>query len=162
MNTNNENSIEYIKKSFELKNSKLYKEAIEMLYKALESENGNANIEIISQIADLYVLLKNYERALEEYEKVIDINENHIHSLNEMSKIFVQLGKYNKALEISEKLLKSTREAQYCIDHLQILYKLEYFEKMKELYESFDDELKNNAQILYIMSKTGLFPKVEF
>ena len=70
MSPQEENSIDYIKKSFELKNSKLYKEAIEMLYKALELEEGRANTEIISQIGDLYVLLKNYERAIEEYEKV--------------------------------------------------------------------------------------------
>ena len=162
MDLNNENSIDYIKKSFELKNSKLYKEAIEMLYKALECENGKANIEIISQIADLYALLKNYERALEEYEKVLDIDKNHTHSLDEMSKIYFNLGQYNKALEISQKLLKTTQNADYFIAHLQILYKLKYFDKMKELYETFSDELKNNAQILYIMSKTGLYPEEDF
>ncbi len=162
MDSNNENSINYIKQSFELKNSKLYKEAIEMLYKALGCEDGKKNAEIISQIGDLYVLLKNYERAVEEYEKVLDIDENHTHSLNEMSKIYFLLEKYDKAFEISQRLLKTTHEADYFISHLQILYKLQYFNKMKELYESFDEELKNNAQILYIMSKTNLYPQEEF
>ena len=64
MDLNKECSMDYIKKSFELKNSKLYKEAIEMLYKALECEEGSENCEIISQIADLYVLLKNYDRQV--------------------------------------------------------------------------------------------------
>ena len=95
MDSNNENSIDYIKKSFELKNSKLYKEAIEMLYKALECEEGRENAEIISQIADLYVLLKNYDRALEEYEKVLDLDKNHTHSFSEMSKIYFYLGQYS-------------------------------------------------------------------
>ncbi len=40
MDSSNTNSFDYIKKSFELKNSKLYKEAIEMLYKALEAEGS--------------------------------------------------------------------------------------------------------------------------
>ena len=162
MDQQEENSIDYIKKSFELKNSKLYKEAIEMLYKALEFEEGRANVEIISQIGDLYVLLKNYDRALEEYEKVLDIDKNHTHSLDEMSKIYFKTGEYNKALEVSKKLLETTDDAQYFIKHLQILYKLEYFDKMRDVYESLNEGLKNNPQILYIMSKTEFYPKTEF
>ena len=162
MSPQEENSIDYIKKSFELKNSKLYKEAIEMLYKALELEEGRANTEIISQIGDLYVLLKNYERAIEEYEKVLDIDKKHIHSLDEMSKIYFLMGNYPKALEVSKKLLESTSEAKYYINHFQILYKLGYFDKMRELYESISENLKNHPHILYLMSKTGLYPKVEF
>ena len=162
MNPQEENSVDYIKKSFELKNSKLYKEAIEMLYKALELEEGRANTEIISQIGDLYVLLKNYERAIEEYEKVLDIDKKHIHSLEEMSKIYFLTGNYSKALEASKKLLESTSEAKYYINHFQILYKLKYFDKMRELYESISENLKNHPHILYLMSKTGLYPKTEF
>ena len=52
----NSQSIEYIKQAFELKESQLYKPAIEMLYKALEIENDN--VEILSQIGELYFLLK--------------------------------------------------------------------------------------------------------
>ena len=146
MDQQEENSIDYIKKSFELKNSKLYKEAIEMLYKALEFEEGRANVEIISQIGDLYVLLKNYDRALEEYEKVLDIDKNHTHSLDEMSKIYFKTGEYNKALEVSKKLLESTDDVQYFINHFRILFKLEYFDKMHDLYESLNESLKNNPQ----------------
>ena len=162
MDKNKENSLDFIKKSFELKNSKLYKEAIEMLYKALEAEGGSANVEIISQIADLYAYLKNYDRALEEYEKVLEADKNHTHSLNEMLKIYFSLEKYEKALEVSKRLLETTSDAQYYINHLEILYKLNRLDKMRELYETFDDKLKNNAQILYIMSKTELYPKIEF
>ena len=162
MDLNKECSMDYIKKSFELKNSKLYKEAIEMLYKALECEEGSENCEIISQIADLYVLLKNYDRALEEYERVLEADKNHTHSLNETVKIYFMLECYDKALEVSKRLLCTTNDAQYYINHLQILYKLNKFNEMKELYETFSDELKNNAQILYIMSKTGLYPRLDF
>ena len=106
MDSQEENSLDYIKKSFELKNSKLYKEAIEMLYKALEFEEGRANAEIISQIGDLYTLLKNYDRALEEYEKALDIDKNHLHSLEQISELNFTLGNYAKALEASKKSLK--------------------------------------------------------
>ena len=162
MDLNKESSMDYIKKSFELKNSKLYKEAIEMLYKALECDEAGENSEIISQIADLYVLLKNYDRALEEYERVLETDKNHTHSLNETVKIYFLLERYDKALEVSKRLLAATSDAQYYINHLQILYKLNKFDEMKELYETFSDELKNNAQILYIMSKTGLYPRLDF
>lgn len=162
MDKNKENSLDFIKRSFELKNSKLYKEAIEMLYKALEADGNSSNVEIISQIADLYAYLKNYDRALEEYEKVIEIDKNHTHSLNEMLKIYFRLEKYEKALEASKRLLETTEDVQYYINHLEILYKLNKTDKMRELYETFEQNLKNNAQILYIMSKTGLYPKIEF
>ena len=161
MDSQEENSLDYIKKSFELKNSKLYKEAIEMLYKALEFEEGRANAEIISQIGDLYTLLKNYDRALEEYEKALDIDKNHLHSLEQISELNFTLGNYAKALEASKKIIEATNDVKYFISHFEILFKLGYFDKLKEMYEGFDDNLKNNPQILYILSKTGIYPKKE-
>ena len=162
MDSQEENSLDYIKKSFELKNSKLYKEAIEMLYKALEFEEGRANAEIISQIGDLYTLLKNYDRALEEYEKALDIDKNHLHSLEQISELNFTLGNYAKALEASKKIIEATNDVKYFISHFEILFKLGYFDKLKEMYEGFDDNLKNNPQILYILSKTGIYPKKNF
>ena len=40
----NTETINYIKQAFELKEQKYYKPAIEMLYKALETENDNIEI----------------------------------------------------------------------------------------------------------------------
>ena len=37
-------TLEYIQKAFELKSQNCYKQAIEMLYKALEIENDNTEI----------------------------------------------------------------------------------------------------------------------
>ena len=54
---NNNEVIEYITKSFDLKRQGYYKPAIEMLYKALNIENNN--VEILSQLAELYYLLSN-------------------------------------------------------------------------------------------------------
>ena len=79
------NAIYYIRKSFELKNLKLYKEAVEMLYKALSCDDiGDKNVEIIAQIGDLYMLLKKYDRAIEQYEKVLDNDDLHMHSLRQL------------------------------------------------------------------------------
>ena len=60
-----------------------------MLYKALSCDDiGNKNIEIIAQIGDLYILLKNYERAIEQYEKVLDKDNSHVHSLHQLCEIY--------------------------------------------------------------------------
>ena len=71
----NNESIEYIKQAFELKEQKYYKPAIEMLYKALEIENDNP--EILYQTGELYFLLNDYERALKYLEKVQNIVADH-------------------------------------------------------------------------------------
>ena len=54
-------TIEYIKQAFELKSQQCYKQAIEMLYKALEIENNN--LEILFQLGELYFLLNNFARS---------------------------------------------------------------------------------------------------
>ena len=76
----NEEVISYIKRAFELKSQECYKQAIEMLYKALETEPDN--IEILFQVGELYFLLHNYDRAIQYLEKVLDPDEKHLPSLN--------------------------------------------------------------------------------
>ena len=68
-----------IKKSFELKSQGFYKPAIEMLYKALTIEPDN--LEILAQLANLYKLLDNDERAIYYVEKVLEIDKSHLDSL---------------------------------------------------------------------------------
>ena len=76
-----EEKIELIKKSFEFKHLKKYKEALEMLYKALEYESTPMdNVEILSQIGDLHILLKNYDKALDEFHKALALNKTHTYS----------------------------------------------------------------------------------
>ena len=69
-------TIEYIKQAFELKSQQCYKQAIEMLYKALELESDN--IEILFQLGELYFLLNNFARSQQYLEKVLLQNENHV------------------------------------------------------------------------------------
>ena len=76
MDKKNTEKIELIKKSFQFKNLKQYKEAIEMLYKALEyDEVPEDNVELLSQIGDLHILLNNRERALDEFQKALSIKD---------------------------------------------------------------------------------------
>ncbi len=120
MMENTESSIYYIRKSFELKNLKLYKEAVEMLYKALSCDDiGDKNIEIIAQIGDLYILLKNYERAIEQYEKVLDKDNSHVHSLHQLCEIYFVLQNYTRALEIAKNLCKKSKSVENYINTLR-------------------------------------------
>ncbi len=155
MEENTENTVYYIRKSFELKNLKLYKEAIEMLYKALScDDSGNRNIEIIAQIGDLYMLLKNYERATEQYEKVLEIDDTHIHSLRQLSLIHFILQNYTKALEIARDLCRKSKTVENYANYFRVLFKLNLFDEIKQLYADIDKEISNDSEIMYIVSKT--------
>lgn len=162
MEENTENTVYYIRKSFELKNLKLYKEAIEMLYKALScDDSGNRNIEIIAQIGDLYMLLKNYERATEQYEKVLEIDDTHIHSLRQLSLIHFILQNYTKALEIARDLCRKSKTVENYANYFRVLFKLNLFDEIKQLYADIDKEISNDSEIMYIVSKTGPENKFE-
>ena len=75
----NEEIINYIKRAFELKSQECYKQAIEMLYKALSIEPDN--IEILYQTGELYFLLHNYPRAIQYPERILAQEPEHISSL---------------------------------------------------------------------------------
>ena len=92
----NKEKIELIKKAFELKNIKKYKEAIEYLYKALEFEDDANDIEIYSQLGELHLLIHNYDRALEEFLKVLALKKNNILALNRVYEIYIILKQYQK------------------------------------------------------------------
>lgn len=153
---NTEGAIYYIKKSFELKNLKLYKEAVEMLYKALSCEDlpAGKNNEIVAQIGDLYMLLKNYERAIEQYEKVLDNDPSHIHSMHKLCEVYFILQNYSKALEIAQNLCKKSQNVENFANYFKVLFKLNLFDEIKDLYKSLDKELTSSDEIMYIVSKT--------
>ncbi len=156
MEENTENAIYYIKKSFELKNLKLYKEAIEHLYKALSSEDlpQGKNNEIVAQIGDLYMLLKNYERAIEQYEKVLEDDPTHIHSMHRLCEIYFILQNYSKALEIAQNLCKKSQSAENYANYFRVLFKLNLFDEIADLYKGLSEEFATNDEIMYIVSKT--------
>ena len=79
-------TIEYIKQAFDLKSQQCYKQAIEMLYKALEADSDN--IEILFQIGELYFLLNDFSHALKYLEKVLQKDDSHIETLKILKKIY--------------------------------------------------------------------------
>ena len=117
--------IEYVKQAFELKESKNYKPAIEMLYKALELENDN--IEILFQIGELYFLLNNYSRALQYLEKSLILNPTHSATLKLTRTIKERQGDDDEVLSISIKLFDNYPSADNLKELVKILVKLNLF-----------------------------------
>lgn len=152
----NMQTIEYIKQAFELKESQLYKPAIEMLYKALEIENEN--IEILSQIGELYFLLNNYSRALQYLDKVLQINPVHINSLKLYRTIKEREEDFDSVLSISEKLFENDPNPENLKELIKVLVKLKLFCEIDKYKDSqyFNDDVKIEcANALYKNGEKG-------
>lgn len=149
----NSESLKYIKQSFDLKNRKLYKEAIEVLYKVLTDDVDEPTfIEVSSQIGDLHYILKNYDRAIEQYEHVLELDNNHEHSRNSLYDIYFELCEYNKALNIAQAACQNTGKAIDYVRFFTVLLKLKKIDTIFSEYEKLSSDLKEDSQIMYIVS----------
>lgn len=134
--------LNYIKKSFELKNQGFYKPAIEMLYKALSIDGDN--IEILAQLAQLYKLLGNSKRAIYYVEKALDINPKHIDCMVLLEEIYLQQGTLHLAKNVSEKIYEIQPTSANLAKTINILNQLQDFETIKDIESSvevLDDEV---------------------
>ena len=133
--TDNE-TLTYITQSFDLKRQGYYKQAIEMLYKALSIE-GN-NIEILFQLADLYFLLDNEERTQQYVEKALELNPNHVDSLKLLSKLYLKKGEIEKAKQNALKLLDISDSSENVVEYIKILQDLDDIEEIQKYKESHE------------------------
>lgn len=140
----------FLKQAFQLQEEKHYKQAIEALYKALCIESDN--VEILSQIAQLYYLMNNFERALEYAEKILDINPEHIETLNIVVNINKINQKYAKALNYAEKLYKLSPDIKNFITYLEMLAECNQHNTIIDEIDNshFNCEDRNNEQLLLI------------
>lgn len=136
--------LDYIKKSFELKNQGFYKPAIEMLFKALALDNEN--LEILVQLAYLYRLLDNFERAVYYVEKVLEISPKHIDCMLLLEEIYLIQGELKSAFEVSEKLYEIQPTQQNLAKKINVLNRLQDFDKVKEIEKSLSEF---NDEVLY-------------
>lgn len=136
--------LDYIKKSFELKNQGFYKPAIEMLYKALAIDNNN--IEILAQLAHIYKLLGNFSRAIHYIEKVFEINPKHPDCMMLLEEIYLLQGDLKSAESISEKIYKIQPTSENLAKRINILNKLNDFDKIKKIENS---QIELSDQVLY-------------
>ncbi len=142
MSTNSNEVLEYITKSFELKRQGFYKPAIEMLYKALTIENNN--VEILSQLAELYYLLENNQRAISYIEKTLEINPLHIDCLKLMKKIYLHDENYVEAQKAAVKIFELNPTVENLAEKIRILNKINDFETVENLEHinfDFDEEI---------------------
>lgn len=136
-------TLEYIKQAFDLKSQKCYKQAIEMLYKALEAESDN--IEILFQLGELYFLLNNFQRAVQYLEKVIAKNDKHIEALKILEKIFAFSNDYENAYETAEKIFGIEKTPSNLLELINIASKDKNLDKIKD----FENSDILNDEVLY-------------
>ncbi len=152
----NKEVLEYITKSFDLKRQGFYKPAIEMLYKALTIENNN--IEILSQLAELYYLLENNQRAINYIEKTLELNPLHIDCLKLMKKIYMNDGNYIEAQKAAVKIFNINQTKENLAIRLEILNKINDFETVKEIENKkfefeFDEEIYYQFAVAHYQNK---------
>src|SRR5574344_1546670 len=105
--------------AFELKRKGYYKQAIELFYKLLAKESDN--IEILSELGCLYLLLENYDRAVHYTQKALDIDENHVNSLMTLKSIAQKNGEIEKAGKIANKIYIITSSQEDLAEFLKLL-----------------------------------------
>ncbi|MBP3924096.1 tetratricopeptide repeat protein [bacterium] len=130
----------YIKQAFDLKNEKCYKQAVEMLYKAIEIENDNE--EVIFQIGELYFLMHDYKRAENYLEQVLKKNPAHIQTLRLLKDISKIEGKYEKALKYAQKLLEIEKNPKNIISAIEIYKALKDEKQILQFSDCEDIEVK--------------------
>lgn len=130
----NEEIISYIKRAFELKSQNCYKQAIEMLYKAIELENDN--IEILFQISELYFLLHNYDRAIQYLDKILNNNEKHLQSLKLLCEIKERQNLIKDAADIAKKLFEISNDKEAFIKLIKFYGKLGEISKIEDLLKT--------------------------
>lgn len=132
--------------AFELKRKGYYKQAIEIYYKLLSKENDN--VEILSELADLYYLLNNNERAKHYVSKVLEIDPKHVGCMNVMRQIYLSEKNYEKAESIAKEIYEITQSETDLPELLDIL-------EMKGKYESITEYADNisGSECLYKLAK---------
>ena len=158
MAANNNEVLGYITKSFDLKRQGFYKPAIEMLYKALTIENNN--VEILSQLAELYYLLENNQRAISYIEKTLEINPLHIDCLKLMKTIHLNDENYVEAQKAAVKIFELNPTAENLAEKIIILNKINDFETVENLEHmniEFDDEIYYQFAVAHYQHKD--YPK---
>ena len=141
--------LEYIKQSFELKSKGLYKQAIEMLYKALEIENDKK--ELLFQLGELYFLLNNYPRALQYIEKILSVSPEHIESLKLVQKIYERENKLEESKSAAEKIYTIKPDSKSLSELISILGKMNLIKDIEKYISDTgaDDSVKLAAAKAY-------------
>lgn len=147
----NDEIVAYIRRAFELKSQGCYKQAVEMLYKALEFDSDNT--EILFQLGELYFLLHNYDRASRYFEKVLESDKCHIPALKILCKIKDRQNNINESIEIAEKVFSLSNDRDSLFQLIKFYgkaHRVEDIEKIKQNNSSDEKCLYECANALYL------------
>lgn len=151
--------VNYIKKAFEYKENECYKQAIEMLYKVLETENDN--IEVLFQLGELYVLLNNYTRAEQYLARVLALNPVHIPSIKLLCKVYIRQKDLEDAKELAVRAFEKEKTSANLKVLIKILGELKDFDGIEKYKEDacLDSDCRSVwAEALY---KSGRIPEAK-
>ena len=143
----NDELVTYIKRAFELREQECYKQAIEMLYKAITIEPDNT--EIMLQLGELYYMLCNYPRATQYAEQILEQDNNNLQALLLMKNIKLKQGDLYSAKEIAEKILELNNSDKSLEELIDIYGKLELFDEIEKLFS----KIEQNETCLYLYAK---------
>ncbi len=150
--------VKYIKQAFELREEKCYKQAIEMLYKALELENDN--FEVLFQIGELYFCMLDMDRAIQYLEMVLKKKPSHSKSLRLLKDIYVKEGKFEFALDLMNKLLELNNHCEKdIVNTIELLALMKNVSEINK-FESFES-LKVKVAVAKAYYTFGNYEKVE-
>ena len=133
----NKATLKSIEDAFDLKRKGYYKQAIEVYYKLLSSEGDN--LEILSEIADLYLELGNYERTLHYTTKSLEIDPSHVRSLKLVQKVYEKQGKFKEAVDVAKDIYDKTNSDDDLKNLLEILSEQHNYDEILSLTETVDD-----------------------
>ncbi len=139
--------------AFDLKRKGYYKQAIEIYYKLLSKVNDD--VEILSELADLYYLLKNNERALHYVSKALEISPDNISSLTVKKNVCLSEGDYKNAEAIAKQIYELTNSDGDLTSLLSILEDQKKYDEIIEYTENISDEecLYKRALALYNLKR---------
>ena len=171
-----------LQEGFIYKSKGYYKHAIEAFYKALELDN--TSVELLLEIADVYYLMGDEERALNYIEQVLDSNPTHVESLKLLKKIFINKKAWaeaeqtakniycitknnNSVAEIFKLINKQGRydeifEYQITEPTFEILYEMAFAKYMKKDFEEALDLINKSLEISSETSSLLLKGKILF
>lgn len=151
--SDSDNKTELIRKAFEYKSKKQYKEAINAMRSALELKvNTHEDAEIYSQIGELYLLLNDADSALKEFQNALIINGSHKSSIQKCFEIYFKKEQYQKALYLAQKICENEKNPITYLNYFKVLYKLKKFQDIIEIFNSLNEDIKLEPDILYLIS----------
>ena len=146
-----ENITDYIKEAFDAKENGDYKVAIDYFYKALAIDCESS--EILLELAELYVLLFQNERAIDLYEQILSKHPDKLSAKYSYASLLKKIKNFDKALLYFQELLNQK------YDIVNVATKIIDIHFYNEQYQNLIDVYTNNALVL---KNSSLLYKVGF